>query len=369
MLKLISVLEHGQSVWLDYIDRNLVSGGGLASLVTDGLRGVTSNPTIFHKAITQGADYDPAIADLIQAGGDIGTEAVYEWLAVQDVQRAADILAPVYQSSGGVDGYVSLEVSPHLARDTAGTVRSARHLWKAVGRPNLMVKVPATRQGLPAIEVLIAEGINVNVTLLFSVERYAEVFESFTRGLSANPEPGRVASVASFFVSRIDGKVDPLLERIGTPQALHLKARIAIASARVAYQRFRAMAVADAFAEQRRRGARVQRLLWGSTSTKDPAYRDVLYVESLIGPDTVNTVPPKTLEAFVDHGEVRSTLEDDTEGARRDLQALARLGIDLDAVTRELEEEGVAAFARSYDELLAALKERLVTVAKDYAVV
>jgi transaldolase len=359
MATLGALLEQGQSVWLDYIDRRLLLGDdGLRALVRQGVRGVTSNPTIFHKAITGSPDYNAAIAAPVGAVPSAEAETIYEQLAIQDVRMAADILAPVHRESAGADGYVSLEVSPHLARDTAGTVAAARRLWAAVGRDNLMIKVPATREGLPAIERLLAEGVNVNVTLLFSVERYAEVFEAFTQGIAASARPARLASVASFFVSRIDAKVDRLLAAIGTPESLGLRGQAAIASARLAYQRFRALAAGEAFLREKERGARVQRLLWGSTSTKDPAYSDVLYVDSLIGPDTVNTVPLETLQAFLDHGTVRPTLGEDGEAARRHLERLAGLGIDLGAVTRELEDEGVAAFARSYDQLLAAIAER-----------
>jgi len=367
MSNMLTLYQHGQSLWLDYIDRDLLVNGGLARLVEEGLRGVTSNPTIFHKAITRGHDYDDAIRDLLQADPAMDAEILYEWLAIQDVQRAADILRPVYDQSRGDDGYVSLEVSPHLARDTEGTVAAARHLWRAVDRPNLMIKVPGTREGLPAFEQLIGEGININVTLLFAVPRYEEMMDAYVRGLARNPEPGRVASVASFFVSRIDGKVDALLERISTEEARRLKGRTANANAKMAYQRFKAFLDTGEWRAQAARGARVQRLLWGSTSTKNPDYRDVLYVEELVGPHTVNTVPPQTLDAFQDHGEVRDTLAADMDAAERDLRTLAGLGIDLEQVTRELEVEGVAAFAESHDQLLAALRGKVTEVTRDFA--
>lgn len=367
MSNMIALYRYGQSVWLDYIDRDLLTDGGLQRLVDGGLRGVTSNPTIFHKAITGSGDYDDAIRDLIQADPGIEPERIYEWLAIQDVQDAADILWPVYEASAGADGFVSLEVSPHLAYDTGATVAAARHLWRAVARPNLMIKVPGTRAGVPAVEQLVGEGVNVNVTLLFSVDRYQEAAHAYTRGLARHPEPGRVASVASFFVSRIDGKVDPLLERIGTLAALALRGRIAVANAKVAYERFKTLIQEQAFRAQVERGARVQRLLWGSTSTKNPAYRDLLYVEQLIGPDTVNTMPPQTLDALEDHGEAGATLERDVERAHQDLEALAALGIDLAEITRELEEEGVQAFAGSHDQLLAALEKKRAAVTRDYA--
>lgn len=367
MSNMLALYQYGQSMWLDYIDRGLLLDGGLARLVEEGLRGVTSNPTIFHKAISGGDQYDGAIRDLLQADPQMDAETLYEWLAIQDVQLAADILRPVYESSDGADGFVSLEVSPHLARDTAGTIDAAHHLWRAVDRPNLMIKVPATVEGLPAVERLIGAGINVNATLLFSVARYEEVAGAYVRGLERHPEPERVASVASFFVSRIDGKVDSMLDALGTPEARRLKGRAAIANAKMAYQRFRALTRRQAFRDQVARGARVQRLLWGSTSTKNPDYSDVLYVDELIGPDTVNTVPPQTLDAFQAHGTVALTLEGGVEQARRGLEALSACGIDLDAVTAELEGEGVAAFAESHDKLIAALDEKRIAAMRDYA--
>jgi transaldolase len=258
-------------------------------------------------------------------------------------------------------------VSPHLAYDTEGTVQAARRLWRAVDRPNLMVKVPATLEGLPAIERLIAEGINVNATLLFSVSRYQAVAEAYLRGLALNPEPGRVASVASFFVSRIDGKVDAILDEIGTAKALRLKGKIATANAKAAYERFKVLLRTEAFARQQARGARVQRPLWASTATKNPQYSDLLYVEGLIGPDTVNTVPPQTLDMFMQHGEVRATLEMDVDTACRDLAELQTLGVELEQIALELEREGVAAFADSYDRLLEVLHKKRNAVAQEYA--
>jgi transaldolase len=367
MAELFELFRRGQSPWLDYLGRSLLVDAGLKRLVNAGLRGVTSNPTIFYKAIAGSDDYDDTIRDLMQADHDISAGDLYRWLTIQDTQAAADTLRGIYESSGGTDGYVSLEVSPHLAYDTEGTVEAARHLWQAVARPNLMIKVPATREGLPAIERLIAGGINVNATLLFSVPRYQAVAEAYLRGLVLNPEPGRVASVASFFVSRIDTKVDKILNEIGSAVAQRLKGRIAVASAKAAYDRFKALSQTEAFATQQARGARVQRPLWASTGTKNPAYSDLLYVESLIGPNTVNTLPPHTLDMFVLRGEVRDTLETDVDAAHQDLAELHALGVDLDQLTQELEQEGVAAFADSYDRLLKALRERLLVVAQEYA--
>ncbi len=359
MSAFLRLADHGQALWLDYIDRNLVVNGGLKELVHAGLRGVTSNPTIFHKAISSTPEYDEQIRDLLQADHDIDRLGLYHWLTLQDIQIAADILRPVYDSTKGKDGYVSMEVPPALAYDTEATVHSAHDLWRGINRPNLMIKVPATLEGLPAIERLTAEGINVNATLLFSVERYQKVLSAYLRGASANPHPERIASVASFFVSRIDKKVDQALERIGSPQALALRGRIAIANAKLAYQHFKQSRWPDKVPPQR--------LLWGSTSTKNPAYSDVMYVEGLIGPDTVNTVPPETLDAFLQHGEIGHTLEADLDIAQRDIDALKPVGIDLDEITQQLEREGVAAFADSYDQLLAALDEKRSAVAKDYA--
>jgi transaldolase len=359
--------EYGQSIWLDYIDRSLLVRGGLKVLVNDGVRGVTSNPTIFNKAINASADYDDAIRDLIHADHGIDDETLYQWLSIQDVQMAADILKHVYDSSEGTDGFVSLEVSPHLAYDTDATIEAGRHLWHKVNRPNLMIKVPATVQGLGAIEALISENINVNATLLFSVERYKQVTEAFLRGLASNPEPQNVASVASFFVSRVDAWVDAALDEIGSPKARSLQGRIAIANVIMAYTYFKEMMRAPSFEALRQRGAKPQRPLWASTGTKNPEYSDVLYVEQLIGPETINTVTPETLDAFQAHGELRATLDVDIEGAQRALEALSELGIDLQQITEELEQDGVKQFAASHDQLIESLQQRRYTVAAAYA--
>ncbi|MCI0506315.1 MAG: transaldolase, partial [Gammaproteobacteria bacterium] len=341
MSKLMTLLDHGQSVWLDYIDRNLVNNGGLKEMVGLGVRGVTSNPTIFEKAITKSRDYDAAIRDLIQADHAIDANVLYHWLTLQDIQAAADLLHDVYVSSEGVDGYVSLEVSPHLANDTNATIEAARTLWRHVKRPNLMIKVPATSNAVPAIETLIAENINVNVTLLFSVSQYEAIAGAYLRGLQKNPDPKHVASVASFFVSRIDSKVDPLLDKIGSPAALELKGKIAVANAEHAYQRFNEIIQAEEYRKQFARGANKQRMLWASTSVKNPEYPELLYVESLVGDETINTMPPETLETFMARGNVRSVLEDSMEInlARRRLKQICE----------QLLEEGIASFARSYD--------------------
>jgi len=353
----------GQSVWLDFIDRNLLSKGGLAKLVDSGVTGVTTNPSIFHKAITGSADYDDSIRALIARDPSLSAEQVTEALMVADVQAAADVLHPVYERTAGADGFVSLEVPPDLAFDAARTVRMAHQLWQAVDRPNVMIKVPGTREGVEAFEALTADGINVNVTLLFAVARYEEVARAWARGLARAARPQSLASVASFFVSRVDGKVDAQLDAIGTPQALALRGRIAVANAKLAYERFQSLRRDPAVASLLERGARPQRPLWASTSTKNPAYRDVLYVETLIGADTVNTLPPDTLDAFVDHGEARATIAQDMVRVHGELAALRPLGIDLDAVTARLEAEGVAAFADSWQKLLEGVRAKCTQVA------
>jgi transaldolase len=348
--------DHRQAVWLDYIERDLLTGGGLARYVADdGVRGVTSNPSIFEKAIEGGGAYEAAVAALLDADPAMATKDLYEALAIEDIRGAADILRPMWSESGGEDGYVSLEVSPHLAHDSDGTVAEARRLWAAVDRPNLMIKVPATAAGIPAIESLIASGINVNATLMFSLADYEAVAQAYVRGIAACAAPDRVASVASFFVSRVDTKVDAALEDLGTEQAFAMRGKAAVANARLAYRRFEEIFYDGPFSEQTVRGARPQRPLWASTSSKNPAYRDVVYVEELIGPDTVNTLPVATLEAFRDHGEPRTSITEDVDGAATTMAALAGLGIDMDAVTAELQVEGVAAFSASFDQLLAAL--------------
>lgn len=349
---------HRQAVWLDFIERDLLTGGGLMRLVEeDGVRGVTSNPSIFQKAIESGGAYNQAVSSLLAAEPTMSTLALYEALAVDDIRGAADILRPVWDASGGSDGFVSLEVSPHLARDSVGTVAEAKRLWAAVERPNLMIKVPATPEGIPAIEDLIGAGINVNATLMFSLTDYEAVATAYLSGLEKCAAPEGVASVASFFVSRVDTKVDAQLEAIGTPKALRLRGQAAIANAKLAYRRFGELFGPEAFAEFTARGAKVQRPLWASTSTKNPAYRDVIYVEELIGPDTVNTLPVVTLEGFRDHGEPRASLLEEVDAADRVFSELADLGVDLDAITSELQIEGVAAFAEAFDQLLSALEE------------
>jgi transaldolase/glucose-6-phosphate isomerase len=361
--------RYGQSVWLDYIRRGLLDGGGLQRLISeDGVSGLTSNPSIFQKAIAGSNDYIPVIRALSQ-NRSLDTEAIYEQLAVEDLRQAADLLQPVYARSGTRDGYVSLEVSPRLARDTEGTLAAARHLWYAVDRANLMIKVPGTPEGLPAIEELIAEGINVNVTLLFSLRVYEQVAERYLRGLERRRVAGHdlqhSASVASFFLSRIDTLVDGVLEqRLGMhPTAAQraqieaVRGRTAVASARLAYQRWKTLFSGERWESLREAGARPQRLLWASTSTKNPTYPDLMYVESLIGPETVNTLPPATLDALRDHGRPRPTLEEGVEGAMDTLENLQRLEIDLKQLTQRLQEDGLAQFNTAYDRLLEAVDE------------
>jgi transaldolase/glucose-6-phosphate isomerase len=360
----------GQSVWLDYIRRDLIESGGLAKLVGGGeLRGITSNPSIFEKAIAGSREYDRLLEAALRETRD--PVAIYERLAVRDIQDAADALRPAYDESGGRDGFVSLEVSPHLAHDTARTVAEARRLWRAVGKPNLMIKVPGTPAGVPAFAQLIGEGINVNVTLLFSREAHWRVAEAYIdaieRRAAHHRDFGRIASVASFFVSRIDTAIDKqLAARVvlaaNDAERKHLAAlmgRAAVANAKLAYQTYLELFGTSRWKSLAAKGAQPQRVLWASTSTKNPDYRDVVYVEELIGRDTVNTLPPATLDAFRDHGRVRPRLTEDLEGARRVLGDLAAAGISMDEVTGKLLEEGVQLFADAYDKLLAAIAERV----------
>jgi len=359
--------ELGQSLWLDFIQRDLLTSGRLERLIEDDdLRGMTSNPAIFEKAIDGSQDYDEAIAALSQAGKSV--EQIYSALTIKDIQEAADAFRPVYDRLDGRDGFVSLEVSPHLAHDTEGTVAEARDLWRQLDRPNVFIKIPGTREGLPAIRTCISEGINVNVTLLFGLPRYREVAETFIAGLEDRAERGeplgRVASVASFFLSRIDVLVDPMLGGLegkqGTPAELahRVRGQTAIASAKLAYQIYLEIFHSERFRSLAARGARAQRVLWASTSTKDPAYSDVKYVEALIGAETVNTVPMETLEAYRDHGDPKARLQEDVGQARLVMGALAELGIDIDRVTQQLEDEGVEKFVKPYQSLMDSLRKK-----------
>jgi len=363
----VLVLEtFGQSIWMDYIRRGTIASGELQHLIeADGVSGVTSNPSIFEKAIVKSHDYDAAIQALSLEA--TSSDRIYELLTVDDIQRVADLLRPTYDRDRR-DGFVSLEVSPALAHDTDGTILEARRLWSLVDRPNAMIKVPATREGLPAIRQLTGEGINVNITLLFGLPRYREVVEAYTAGLEDLAATGQplehVASVASFFLSRIDVLIDPMLETIaaaGRPEAAtaaRLRGQVAIASAKVAYQLYRELFGSARFKRLASQGARPQRLLWASTSTKNPAYSDIKYVEALIGADTINTVPLETLDAYRDHGHPEQTLERGAAAAQPALHDLATLGIDLDRVTQQLEDDGVAAFVSAFDRLMVALEEK-----------
>lgn len=359
MNPLVRLGELGQSPWYDYITRDLLGTGELARLIRDdGLRGMTSNPTIFEKAIAGSRLYDDDIRALTDAGRNAAE--IFEALAVADVRAACDLFAPVFESSGGGDGLVSLEVAPSLAGDTAGTIREAERLWAAVDRPNAMIKIPGTPAGLPAITHCIAAGISINVTLLFSVERYAEVIDAFLAGMDRRFEsnlPLRpIASVASFFVSRVDGRVDPLLDANGDPRGL--RGRIAIANACSAYRLFEWSLSTPRWDRLSKAGARPQRPLWASTSTKDPRYSDVHYVEPLVAPRTVNTLPPETFAAYRDHGRPAVRIREGMARSAGLLAAAAASGIDLPAITKALEDEGVARFAASYNSLLAGIEAK-----------
>ena len=367
--------EYGQSIWLDYIRRNLLTTGELRRLIQeDGLRGMTSNPAIFEKAIAGSTDYAAAL-EALQERHDLDALAIYELLAIQDIQEAADILRPVYEETRARDGYVSLEVSPHLARETQATIEEARRLWNAVGRPNVFIKVPGTPEGVPAIQQLIREGINVNVTLLFAQEAYERVAEAYLAGLeqraARGEEIGHVASVASFFVSRIDSAVDSrATARLKTAAAASeqgrlrsLLGKVAIANAKLTYQRYKEITAGPRWQALAARGAQTQRLLWASTSTKNPSYRDVVYVEELIGRDTVNTIPPATFDAFRDHGRPRASLEENLEEAHDTMDLLEQVGISMREVTDRLLEEGIRLFADAFDKLLAAVENRRRVIA------
>jgi transaldolase len=357
----------GQSIWLDYIRRDLISSGGLRRLIEeDGLRGMTSNPSIFEKAIVDSHDYDEDIRAMSLEGKS--ARIIYEALSQRDVQSAADEFRPVYDTTDGKDGYVSLEVNPHLAHDTKGTIEEARRLWAALKRPNVFIKVPATFDGLPAIQQLISEGINVNVTLLFGLPRYSQVAEAYIAGLEARVAQGKqvkhIASVASFFLSRIDALVDPLVERLFEPVgkkteiAKKVRGQVAISSAKAAYQIYKDTFRSNRFKKLADKGARVQRLLWASTSTKNPDYSDIKYIESIIGPDTVNTVPLETIDAYRDHGDPKSRLEQDVKEANWVIARLPELGISIDKVTQQLEDEGVKKFDEPFDKLMEALTRK-----------
>lgn len=366
---LVELTKSGQSIWYDGIERDLITSGELKRLIDEyEIRGVTSNPTIFEKAIDSAADYSDQLRE--QAERQKSASEIYEALAVRDIQMAADLLAPVFEKTDGTDGFVSLECSPLLAHDTTATIEEVRHLWRALDRKNVMIKIPATTEGFPAVEQCIYEGININITLIFSLHNYKKTIEAYLRGLERRVAEGkpidRIASVASFFISRIDTAVDKRLEkrigRSGSPKEKDelesLLGRIAIANAKMAYQVFKEVFRGERFVTLGTQGARVQRPLWASTSAKNPAYSDVYYVEALIGPETVNTVPPATLKAFRDHGRVRVSLEENVSEESAFLARLEEAGIRLDEVIQQVLDEGVSLFARSFEKLMKAIQSR-----------
>ena len=364
MKPLQELRRFGQSVWLDYVRRGLVQSGELKRLIDEfAVSGITSNPTIFNKAISGSTDYDQALHALVEAGGR-DAKTLFLRLAVDDIAMTADVFRPIHDETNGGDGFVSLEASPGLAHDTAGTIAEVKDLWRRLARPNVMLKVPGTIEGAPAVEELTAEGINVNITLLFDNKAHERVAIAYIKGLERRLEAGlpinTIASVASFFVSRVDTAVDALL-----PETSPLRGKAAIANAKTAYQIFKRLFSGPRWERLAAAGAHVQRPLWASTSTKNPAYSDVLYVEELIGPDTVNTMPEPTLRAFADHGRLRPTLEEGVGEAERVIASLPDAGIDLDAVTAKLLEDGIEAFSKDYDSLVKAVEAKAQAMSKE----
>jgi len=360
--KVKQIHSFGQSIWLDFIDRQIMTSGKLKSLIDDdGVRGVTSNPAIFEKAITSSSDYDADIRALADSGKT--NEELFFSLAIKDIQKATDMFKGVYDESKGEDGYVSLEVSPFLALDTEGTTKQALELWKAVGRDNVMIKIPGTQPGLAAIRKTISEGLNINVTLLFGLPRYEEVAEAYIAGLEDRVAAGQsiegISSVASFFLSRIDVLVDPMLDEKGLGD---LKGEIAIASAKKAYEIYKRVFSSERWKALEAKGAKPQRLLWASTSSKNPAFKDTKYVEALIGPDTVDTVPLETIEAFRDHGIAANVLEDGLDKATEALDRLKKAGIDIDQITQQLEDEGIDKFNKPFEKLLQSIEDQKAKV-------
>ena len=358
MNPLNKIQQQGQSIWLDLLNREIMDSGKLKSLIDDDdLRGLTSNPSIFEKAISGSSDYDEDITGL--SGKEDSNAAIFFDMAIDDIQRAADLFKPVFDKTDGMDGFVSLEVSPYLARDTDGTIEQVRELWKRVDRKNVMIKIPGTKQGLPAIRECLREGININITLLFGLPRYREITEAFMGGLEDRLREGHsikdVSSVASFFLSRIDVMVDPMLKEKG---ADNLVGEIAIASAKKAYQIYLEMIASDRFKKLEAKGAQRQRVLWASTSTKDPSFSDVKYVETLIGKDTINTLPMETIDAFRDHGKVEDTLIKDIDHANKVMDDLKDKGINIDDITQKLEDEGIEKFNKAYDKLLESISNQ-----------
>jgi transaldolase len=354
--------EQGQSPWLDNLKRGYITSGELKRKVELGIRGITSNPTIFAKAIEGAADYDDQFRSLVERRTSV--DDAYWDMVIDDIQHALQILRPVHDESGGEDGFVSIEVAPGLARDTDGTIAAARQLHERINQPNLYVKIPGTPEGIPAIRQMVSEGRNINITLIFSLSRYDEVIEAYLSGLEAyDGDLSKVRSVASFFVSRVDTEVDRRLEAIGTDEALGLRGQSAVAQAKLAYQLFRQRFHGGRWEELTARGANLQRPLWASTSTKNPEYSDLLYVDTLIGPDTVNTLPEQTIDAFEDHGTIARTVDDGIHVAEGVFERLEAIGIDMEDVGRVLEEEGVASFSKSFDELISALERKSAELA------
>ena len=370
MSKLHELCDLGQSVWFDYIRRSLITSGELQALIDRGVRGITSNPAIFEKAIAGSNDYDAAIKELIKTEKSV--EEIYESLAIADISMAADLLRTIYDSSNAKDGYVSLEVNPHLANETEKTIAEATRLFETLHRPNVMIKVPATPAGIPAIRELIGAGVNVNVTLIFGLENYKTVAEAYLTGLekllSSGPSVkgghpvNRVASVASFFVSRVDSAVDKALEEKNVNE---LQGKIAVANSKIAYVEFKKIFHGPRWEQLKNKGARVQRVLWASTGAKNPAYPDTIYVDELIGPDTVNTLPPATVDNFIDHGRVAETLTRGVAEAQQQIAKLAQLGIDLNAITQQLQDDGVVAFAKPFDALMQSIAEKKYRLMKE----
>ena len=358
--KLHALADAGQSVWLDYIRRSLITSGGLQAYIDKGLRGITSNPSLFEEAIADSHDYDEQIQSL--ALQEKSAQEIYEELTVEDARMAADVLRPVFDDTDGADGFFSLEVNPHLAHDRQATINEATRLFALVDRPNVMIKVPATTEGVSAFQELIEEGVNINVTLMFSLAQYDAIAEAYIAAMEKRAENvynlKQIASVASIFVSRLDTKVDKMLDAFVTPKAEALKGKIAIANAKMAYQHYKEYFQSDRWQRLAEKGARAQRVLYGSTGTKNPDYSDIMYVENLIGRNTVDTIPPKTLEAFLDHGNITLALEQGLEEAQEQLNSLPELGINLADVTQELLDEGVENFIKPYDSLLKTINEK-----------
>lgn len=372
MNRLQRLAQLGQSIWYDNISRGVLRRGELNAMVEEGCLGVTSNPTIFDKAISGSADYDGQLKEILANDPSVDSGEIIKALMVDDIRTACDIMRTVYDRTRGRDGFVSIEVTPNKARDTSATIEEVRELWQKISRPNLMVKIPATKEGLPAIEQAIGEGLNINVTLIFSEVRYREVADAYCRGLERRVKAGNpvdhVASVASVFVSRVDTLVDDLLQKQAEAQPSRapvlraLQGKAAVANTKMIYQAYREVFGGPRFAPLKARGAAVQRPLWGSTGTKNPAYSDLLYVDTLIGPDTVNTVPPQTYAAILDHGRPALTLETDLEGARADLHAITDAGVNMAWVLQKLEDEGVAAFEKSFDSLYTNIQKKRQTL-------